>query len=249
MDHIHLAVGIGCVALWRWSNECLGAVLEVVLPSLVLDAATEQQRTQVVAVAPVELERQVLRQVRTQLSPCGAQLVRQFLSQPQAHLLVHVHPVAFHFNGRQQAAHVQENGAALACGLGPLNLTQEYVSGITNVPLTTTDNLAAGICQVFTQQVARQQVRVNFFGWYTCFPQYLHLVHLGVEVVVHSHVVHAQHVRRLDLPLQQVLSELAVKDIATSDNIVLPCLVCSRVTQQVQQVELDVDPDQQLRTL
>ena len=161
------------------------AILEVVLAALVLDLAAEDDRAQVVSVAPVELERKIDRQVRMQLGLGRSQLDTQFVRQLVAQRLVHVHPVAFHFDGRNEGTELQHKQAAHAFLLRTGKLLEEHVAGNANVTLA-----AVAVGQVLAQQVAGQQVRVNVRCVDACFPQLLHLVNLQVLAVAQGQLVH-----------------------------------------------------------
>ena len=191
-----------------------------------------------VAVAPVELEWQVRREVFLQLLLGLSQFDTQFIGQLVAQCLVHIHAVAFHFDGRNEGTELQHQQAAHAFLLCTGKLLEEHVAGNTNVTLA-----SATVGQVLAQQVAGQQVRVNVRCVDACFPQLLHLVNLEVFAVAQGQLVHAEHVALLVLPFHDILSKLQVPDQPALCDVVHPRLERTLVlADDVEYVELDVLP-------
>src|SRR5690606_18899790 len=127
----------------------------------------EDQRTQVIAVAPPEVKRQVLRQVVGHLLVKPGQLLGQLGCDLKAQLLVNVHPVQLGFDGIGKRAEVNHQLLDLPTlpRLGQLSL--EYLRGVADVSM----------------QVVSDQVFVDVRGIYSRFPQRLDLVVLQLAAI------------------------------------------------------------------
>ena len=113
-------------------------------------------------------------------------LLPHLLGKHQPPRFVHEHPVSLHFDGAQQAAHVEQDALELACLAGTLDLRQGYALGVLNVA-----GLPLAVLVVAATQVAGQQGGLDVTGVDACCPQGFDFVNLERPAVTRGHLVQA----------------------------------------------------------